>query len=31
MWDLYLIGQEKHEFLVNEFLQKNGASFTRWS
>jgi hypothetical protein len=25
MWDLYLIGQEKHEFLVNEFLQKNGA------
>jgi len=24
MWDLYLIGQEKHEFLVNEFLQKNG-------
>jgi hypothetical protein len=25
MWDLYLIGQERHEFLVNEFLQKNGA------
>jgi hypothetical protein len=25
MWDLYLIGREKHEFLVNEFLQKNGA------
>ena len=25
MWDLYLIGQQKHEFLVNEFLQKNGA------
>jgi hypothetical protein len=25
MWDLYLVGQEKHEFLVNEFLQKNGA------
>jgi hypothetical protein len=24
LWDLYLIGQEKHEFLVNEFLQKNG-------
>jgi len=24
MWDLYLIGKEKHEFLVNEFLQKNG-------
>jgi hypothetical protein len=25
MWDLFLVGQEKHEFLVNEFLQKNGA------
>lgn len=25
MWDLYLIGKAKHEFLVNEFLQKNGA------
>jgi hypothetical protein len=25
MWDLYLIGEEKHQFLVNEFLQKNGA------
>ena len=25
MWDLYIIGQEKHQFLVNEFLQKNGA------
>jgi hypothetical protein len=25
MWDLYIIGQQKHEFLVNEFLQKNGA------
>ena len=24
MWDLYLVGQDKHEFLVNEFLQKNG-------
>jgi hypothetical protein len=24
MWDLYLIGAEKHEFLVNEFLLKNG-------
>ncbi len=23
MWDLYLIGREKHQFLVNEFLQKN--------
>ncbi len=27
MWDLYLIGKEKHQFLVNEFLQKNGAFF----
>lgn len=25
LWDLYLVGQQKHEFLVNEFLQKNGA------
>ena len=25
MWDLYMIGREKHEFLVNEFIQKNGA------
>lgn len=25
MWDLFLIGQSKHEFLVNEFLQKYGA------
>lgn len=25
LWDLYLIGQEKHRFLMNEFLQKNGA------
>ena len=24
LWDLYLIGKEKSEFLVNEFLQKNG-------
>ena len=24
MWDLYLAGKEKHEVLVNEFLQKNG-------
>jgi hypothetical protein len=23
MWDLYLIGREKHQFLVNEFLQKH--------
>jgi hypothetical protein len=27
MWDLFLIGKEKHQFLVNEFLQKNGAWF----
>jgi hypothetical protein len=25
LWDLYLIGQERHEFLVNQFLQQNGA------
>ncbi len=25
MWDLYLIGKEKHEFLVNEFIQRNGT------
>jgi len=25
MWDLFLVGQEKHEFLVNEFLQKYGG------
>ena len=24
LWDLYLIGKQKTEFLVNEFLQKNG-------
>jgi hypothetical protein len=24
LWDLYLVGHEKHEFLVNEFLQKYG-------
>jgi hypothetical protein len=24
MWDLYLVGREKHEFLVNEFLLKYG-------
>ena len=29
MWDLYLIGKEKHQFLVNEFLQKNGAYHSR--
>jgi hypothetical protein len=27
LWDLYRIGQDKHDFLVNEFLQKNGAHF----
>jgi hypothetical protein len=25
LWDLYLVGKEKHEFLVNEFIQRNGA------
>ena len=25
MWDLFLIGKEKHEFMVNEFLQKFGG------
>lgn len=25
MWDLFLIGQERHRFMVNEFLQKFGA------
>jgi hypothetical protein len=25
LWDLYLIGKEKHQFVVNEFLQKNGV------
>jgi hypothetical protein len=25
IWDLYLIGRERHEFLVNEFLLKYGA------
>jgi len=24
LWDLYLAGREKHEFLVGQFLQKNG-------
>jgi len=24
LWDLYLIGQEKHNFLVNQFLLRNG-------
>jgi hypothetical protein len=27
LWDLYLIGLEKHQFVVNEFLQKNGSFF----
>jgi hypothetical protein len=27
LWDLYLIGMEKHQFVVNEFLQKNGCFF----
>jgi hypothetical protein len=27
LWDLYMIGQDKHNFLVNEFLLKNGAYF----
>ena len=25
LWDLYLIGAGRHRFLVNEFLQRNGA------
>jgi hypothetical protein len=25
LWDLYLVGKERHQFLVNEFLQKHGA------
>lgn len=25
MWDLYLIGKDKHRFLVNQFMQKNGS------
>jgi hypothetical protein len=24
LWDLFLVGKQKHEFLVNEFLLKNG-------
>ena len=31
MWDLFLLGREKHDFLVNEFLMKYGAFFMRWS
>jgi hypothetical protein len=25
MWDLYMVGKEKHELLVNEFIRENGA------
>ena len=25
MWDLYVVGREKHAYLVNEFIQKHGA------
>jgi len=25
MWDLYLVGKDKHRFLVNQFLRKNGS------
>ena len=25
LWDLYLVGEDRHQFLVNEFLQRNGA------
>ena len=25
VWDLYLVGEQKSRFLVNEFLQRNGA------
>jgi hypothetical protein len=25
LWDLYLVGKERHTFLVNEFMQKCGA------
>jgi hypothetical protein len=25
LWDLYLLGKERHEFMVNEFLQTNGV------
>ncbi len=25
LWDLYLVGKERHAFLVNEFMQKCGA------
>jgi hypothetical protein len=24
LWDLYLVGQKRHQFLVNEFIQRNG-------
>jgi hypothetical protein len=25
MWDLYLVGRARHQYMVNEFLQKNGT------
>jgi hypothetical protein len=25
MWDLYMVGKEKHELLVNDFIRENGA------
>lgn len=25
MWDLYVVGREKHAYLVNEFIRKHGA------
>ena len=25
LWDLYMVGREKHDFLVDEFLEKNSA------
>ena len=31
MWDLYLIGEEKHQFLVGEFLEKTALGCTPWS
>lgn len=27
MWDLYIVGEQRHRFLVNEFLQRYGAWF----
>ncbi len=31
LWDLYLVGRERHAFLVNEFLQKTATICTRWN